>query len=306
MTLDAMLREAQATFRIPALSVAIVEGDEITYAQGFGATDTAGTVGPETPFIIGSVSKTITALAVADLAEQGVIDLAAPVRTYLPWFRLQDETAAARITVRDLLHHTSGLPESAGVDLPTGADGSIRTFVERLASVRPVGDVGRTYAYSSANYNVLGAIIEAVTGDPYGRHIEQTVFQPLDMRTSYTDLAAAQRAGLVRGHTSVFGFPRPVDERVDPGGVPSGYLVSSSADLARLVRALLNEGRYDGRAVFSPASIQRLQDDVVPTVSGAAYGLGLFVGTMAGEPAVWHHGGTAGYAASLVLLPRQR
>src|SRR5688500_7250573 len=101
--------EMQAT-GIPGLALGIVRGDQIVHLRGFGDADESGRpVTPETPFIMASVGKSFTALAVMQLVEAGELDLDAPVQRYLPWFRVADPNASARITVRHLLNQTSGL-----------------------------------------------------------------------------------------------------------------------------------------------------------------------------------------------------
>ncbi|MEJ2708934.1 MAG: serine hydrolase [Anaerolineales bacterium] len=95
--------------RIPGLALAIVKGDQIVYLKGYGRTDQSGRpVTPKTPFLIGSVTKPFTALAVMQLVEAGKVELDAPVQRYIPWFRVADPMASAQITVRMLINQTSG------------------------------------------------------------------------------------------------------------------------------------------------------------------------------------------------------
>ena len=111
--------------RIPGLALGIVQGDEIVHLRGFGEADSSGrAVTPQTPFIIGSLSKSVTALAVMQLVEAGKVELDAPVQRYLPWFRVADEEASAEITVRHLLNHTSGLSTKTGRSFQGNGDTS--------------------------------------------------------------------------------------------------------------------------------------------------------------------------------------
>src|SRR5919202_4864592 len=106
--LTARLRAA----RIPGLALGIVKGDQIVYLKGYGRADSSGRpVTPQTPFLIGSISKSFTSLAVMQLVEAGKVELNGPVQRYLPWFRVADPQASAQITVRQLLNQTSGLPQ---------------------------------------------------------------------------------------------------------------------------------------------------------------------------------------------------
>ena len=108
-----MMYPAGSSARIPGLALAIVRGDQIVYLKGYGRADASGRpVTPQTPFLIGSITKSFTALAVMQLVEAGTVDLDAPVQRYIPWFRVADPRASAQITVRHLLTMTSGLPQS--------------------------------------------------------------------------------------------------------------------------------------------------------------------------------------------------
>jgi CubicO group peptidase (beta-lactamase class C family) len=114
-TIDTYLAGQMKQLHIPGLTLSIVKGDQITHLQGFGAADDTGRLlTPQTPMMLGSVSKSFTALAVMQLVEQDKIDLDAPVERYLPWFRLADEATAAQLTVRHLLNQTSGFTEMLG------------------------------------------------------------------------------------------------------------------------------------------------------------------------------------------------
>jgi CubicO group peptidase (beta-lactamase class C family) len=120
-----------AAQRIPGLALGIVEGDRVAYTRGFGTADESGAaVTPQTPFIIGSVSKSVTALAVMQLVEAGKIELDAPVQRYLPWFRVGNDEASAKITVRHLLNHTSGLSTKTGRSFQGNGD-TTDTALER-------------------------------------------------------------------------------------------------------------------------------------------------------------------------------
>ena len=171
---DDYLTAQMETAHIPGLSVAIVQGDQIVYQKGYGQADSSGRqVTPQTPFIIGSISKTFTALAVMQLVEAGKVELDAPVQRYLPYFRVADPHASAQITVRHLLNHTSGLPQKADTFLWTDQDdGVLERSVRYLRTVklaRPVGNFG----YSNANYQTLGLIVQVVSGQSYEAYVAQ-------------------------------------------------------------------------------------------------------------------------------------
>ena len=173
--------------RIPGLALGIVEDDRIVLMRGFGKADASGrAVSPQTPFIIGSLSKSVTALAIMQLVEARKVELDAPVQRYIPWFRVADESASAQITVRHLLNQTSGLSTKTGRSFQGSGDTSDRALeraVRKLSTVELTKPVGATHQYSTINYSVLGLIVATVSGQPYESYIQEHVFAPLKMRT---------------------------------------------------------------------------------------------------------------------------
>src|SRR5215467_11450829 len=146
-SIDAFVSAQIQAQRIPGLSLGIVQGTHIVHLHGFGTADASGRlVTPQTPFIIGSMSKSFTALAVMQLVEAGKVELDVPVQRYLPWFRVADPTASARITVRQLLNQTSGIPGDSEHELKEGflsiRNETLEQYVHGLKTLaldRPVG-----------------------------------------------------------------------------------------------------------------------------------------------------------------------
>src|SRR5512137_2469789 len=199
-TIDAYIEEQMRRLHIPGLSLAIVEGDRIVHVRGFGRARPGGEVPtPQTPFFIGSLTKSITATAVMQLVEAGKVELDAPVQRYLPWFRVADPQASAQMTVRHLLYQTSGLPllpsEVALGDFDDNPDATERQ-VRALSTLKLTRPVGSKWEYSNFNYNVLGLIVEAASGESYAVYIQNHIFDPLEMRHSYTSKAVAKQDGL--------------------------------------------------------------------------------------------------------------
>jgi CubicO group peptidase (beta-lactamase class C family) len=309
--IERFVQDEMAAQRIPGLALGIVEGDRIAYVRGFGTADDSGReVTPQTPFIIGSVSKSLTALAVMQLVEEDKIELDAPVQRYLPWFRVADEEASAEITVRHLLNQTSGLSTKTGRSFQGDGDTSdiaLEQTVRDLKSVTLTEPVGSKHQYSTVNYSVLGLIVQTVAGQSYERYVQTKILDPLQMRHSYTSEAAAQSQGLATGHNYFFGRPRAADLPYNRGLVPAGYLISSAEDMTRYLISQLNGGRYDGTSVLSPEGIDELHRPAVQTPEeDTSYGMGWFVGPRNDIPAIHHQGETFNFHANLVLVPQSR
>ena len=232
--IDAYIEAQQRELRIPGLALAIVQGDQIVHLKGFGVADPAGRpVTPQTPFMIGSVTKSFTALAIMQLVEQGKVELDAPVQRYLPWFRVADATASAQITVRHLLNQTSGLSRATGNQFQASRDMRADVLEQQtrwLSTARLAQPVGAAFQYSNANWWPLGMIIQTIAGQPYDAYLQQHILAPLEMRHSSTAVADAQAQGLATGHRYWFGRYLPTDPQDSGhyrGMLPQGGVISS-------------------------------------------------------------------------------
>jgi CubicO group peptidase (beta-lactamase class C family) len=289
--IDAFVGDQVKRHGIPGLSLAVVDGDQIVHLGGYGTADPTGrAVTPQTPFVLASASKPFTALAVMQLVEAGKVELDAPVQRYLPTFRVADPVASQQITVRHLLQHTSGIPEQGCQNSRFGAE-TLEQFVAALHTIELDAPVGIRHFYCSGNYNVLGRIVEVVSGQSYASYIEQQVFAPLQMRHSFTAEQAAKQHGLAQGYRWLFGRRVPFQYRYDPPQMPAGFLIASAEDLAHFLIAQLNAGRFGSTTVLSPQGIAAMQAPGVTTGAGrGTYGLGWRTGSLGGVPAVYHSG----------------
>jgi CubicO group peptidase (beta-lactamase class C family) len=311
--IDRYVEERMDASRVPGLALSIVAGDEVVHQRGFGHTSEDGAINPQTPFFIGSASKSITALAVMQLVEAGRVDLDAPVQHYIPWFTLADAGAAERITVRHLLTMTSGIPASAGGEaFRSTVSMTPEEAVRALSSVPLAAEPGTTFAYVNANYVTLGLIIETTSGQAYGDYVKEHIFDPLEMRDTYTDPTQVP-GGIPAGHRYWFGVPVSHEMPYLPALVPAGYVISTADDLSRYLTMYLNGGVYDGRSIISPDGLAELHRPAVSAALGpwangapAHYAMGWYVGGPWGDQStIFHPGSEPTFSAMLLLDPVQ-
>lgn len=302
--IDAYVIHTMRSARIPGVAVGIVEGDRVVYLRGFGRADPSRRpVTPETPFLIGSVTKSFTALAILQLVDRGQVDLDAPVQRYLPWFRVGDTTASSRITVRELLTMTSGLPQVYETQLWTDQDaGALERNVRFLSTKELSGEPGRSFGYSNANYETLGMIVQAVSGESYEDYIKRHILAPLDMRDSYLSQDEALRHGMATGHRWWFGIPVAATLPYRRAELPAGYIISSTEDMTHFLVAELNDGRYGSTSVLSPRTMAMRH--AVP--AGNLYGFGWEFVRAGGRVLINHDGGTANFQSSVFIDPVAR
>lgn len=288
--LDSAVESQMSRHGLPGVALAVVDGDEVVYLKGYG-TAGAKEMTPQTQMFIGSQSKSFTALAIAQLSEQGRLDLKAPVQAYLPDFKVADEEVSARITVNHLLHHTSGLSESGySVLLPDNA--TCQDAVSSLAQAHLTAPVGQKFQYFNVGYDVLTCIIETITGQRYADYLQQNVLDPLGM--SHTTANPAQIENLSSGYTRLFGFAVPMKQPVRDFEIGAGYIVSTAEDMARYALAMKN----GAVGLVQPATAQ-----AIFTPGLGAYGMGWHI--VDGGAKVFHGGANETFHTEVNLYPKR-
>jgi CubicO group peptidase (beta-lactamase class C family) len=297
--------------KVPGAAVAVVSGDRIVFAKGFGVADveTGRVVTPDTLFRVGSTTKIFTALTLLSLAEEGKINLDRPVGEYAKGL----SPALARLTAAQLLSHTAGMidvDEDYGPHDESALGETVRTWGSDYVFTEP----GRVFSYSNEGYDLLGYVIEQAGGKPYARQVRERVIVPLGIRRSAFRLDVAMTYPFSQGHTLAEGGEvkvlRPFPDNVV--GWPNGFLFSSANDLARLAVALLNGGKLEGEQAIAPAvlaQIFRPRADI--PVAGKAservqYGYGMTMRDYRGVRLAMHDGALAGFTCLFRMVPERR
>jgi CubicO group peptidase (beta-lactamase class C family) len=268
--LDMYITGQMAKHRIKGIALAVTSKTEILYLKGYGTAGGGRPMTPQTPTYIGSQSKSITGLALAQLIEIGKIQPNEPVQTYLPWFRVADEEASQKITVHHLLHHMSGLSESGFFSI-LPEDATKEEAVHALDSARLTAPVGVKFQYFNLGYVVLTLIIEKVSGQSYEDYIQQNIFIPLQMTRTYTDPSSARENGLSQGYSRFFGFAIPQRQPHRAYEIGEGFIMSTAEDMAYYAMAMDNAGVYKGQPLLSLHGMDMLFTPV------RGYGMGWFV-----------------------------
>ncbi|TDC57233.1 class A beta-lactamase-related serine hydrolase [Actinomadura sp. KC345] len=305
--IDDYVRERMEATRAPGLAYAVVGPDGPLHQRAWGTDGNGERVTAETPFLWGSLAKPVTATAVMTLVQSGRLYLDDRVVEHLPGFRFGGPAHAAEITVRHLLEQTAGIPGSATPKVTDCLDSDCPRPAERLGAlddVTPLGPPGTEYAYSSANYLVLTAVVESVTGRPFAEHVRRSVLDPAGMDGAVIDSASARKRNLPPGHRLLWGFPSATGA-FDDHGAGYGYLGGDLGDLSAFASLQLRSGKTaDGGTVLTADSVRLMRQD---GRIQQGYGLGWRVGGLDAplDDAIWHTGGSPGYSAMMFLLPRR-
>lgn len=281
-----LIAEARA-FRLPGVAASVIyaDGDPVLLVEGDKVTSSSA-------FVIGSCSKTVTALATLIALRDAGLPLDTRLSDVLPELRFRGQ--AGGITIRNLLEHRSGLSRRQGfASLP-----SLDELRRADLTLDPVGEPSDAYRYSNLNYAILGLAIERITGKPYAEYVDQSVFQPLGMQDSYAE-PPEPGALLAPEYQYFFGFP----VRVRPftgsrQAIPAGFVRSSIEDQATFWRCLLNGGRHGSQQVFPREEVARMSTPGGGAEFGYAMGLSRSFFPPAGI-VLGHEGATpTGYACA--------
>jgi CubicO group peptidase (beta-lactamase class C family) len=298
--IDGYLQTSMQSAPMPGLSAVVVQGDQVLLSAGYGVADleTRRLMSAQTPVAIGSTTKGMTALAVMQLVEQGLVDLDTPIVQYLPDFRMADERAQ-RITLRQLLSMSSGMPASNGLDGNQDPDG-LEHNIARLASLALHRDPGTGYEYANDGFNLAGLLVQRLSGERYEDYVTDHLFAPLGMHRSTYDPVQGAAMGLAQGYGHHRGKPVALNMPLARGYNPTGGALTSADDVGRYLRALLNGGTLDGARVLGPESAQAMWTPQFRTGETTAVGLGWMLEDVEGEPG-WTWTGDVGTSSSVFL-----
>jgi CubicO group peptidase (beta-lactamase class C family) len=292
--------------KVPGVAIGLLyEGEEHT--AGFGVTNVNHPlpVTPDTLFQIGSTTKTITATATMRLVEQGLLDLDAPLRTYLPDLRLADADVAARVTLRHLFTHSSGWQGDYFDDTGDGDD-ALANIVTRMATLDQISPLGSIFNYNNAGYYVAGRVIEVVTGKTYEAAARELVLAPLEMDRSFFFARDVITDRVAVGHRAENGRPTVLREwSLARASNPGGGLISTAPDQLRYARFHLGEGTApDGARLLTPDSMRLMQTAQLSVGAGTnAVGISWLLREVHGTPIVAHGGATNGQMSAFLMVP---
>ncbi len=237
------------------------------------------------------------------LVEAGKVQLDAPVRRYIRWFSVGNSRMAAKITVRQLLYHNSGLPMMREPQLWTEQDDKVlERTVRFLRTAKMNSQPVQSFKYSNANYETLGLIVQIVSGQSYEEYIKQHIFIPLNMQHSFVSQEQALLHGMASGYRWWFGIPFSAMLPYNRSELPASYIISSAEDISHFLIAEMNGGRYRDSSVLSPDGIALTHTEPAPNT----FGMGWESVRINGRTLLNFDGGTANFQCSIFFDPETR
>jgi CubicO group peptidase (beta-lactamase class C family) len=316
---DEYVSKALKDWEVPGVGIAIVKGDKVVLAKGYGVRKLGDStpVDERTIFAIGSSSKAFTAAALAMLVDEGKIKWDDPVTKHLPGFELYDPYASKEMTVRDLLCHRSGLDR--GDLMWYGSEYSRDEIIRRARFLKPSWSFRSQFGYQNIMYLTAGQIIPAVTGKSWDDFIKDRFFKPLGMAassTSVNDLKSSNNLSTPHGkiEEKVVAIPwRNIDNIA-----PAGSINSNVAEMTAWVRLQLSDGEFSGQRLLSSGAIKEMQKShtvvpydlpwslLFPEAHFVTYGLGWLLSDYRGRKVVEHGGNIDGMSALVAFVPEEK
>jgi CubicO group peptidase (beta-lactamase class C family) len=314
-TLRAHIRKSLEATKVPGLGVGIIKDGKVILAEGFGTrdTNTGLPLDSQSIFLIGSSTKPFTTTALAMLVDDGLVDWDAPVRTYVPTFGVHnDDYVSAYITVKDLVTHRTGVPESE-----VSWMGSTLTRKEMVATIQNANlSVGfrEKFQYNNTMFMAAGYVAGQVTTSTYEEVIHDRILEPLGMsRTEFTDLSEEDppfRDNIAFPHVVEDGSVERIEFEFEGAAIrPAGTLASNIDDMLIWLRFNLNRGKHAGKEFLSESGFQQLVTPHMhisqPRRADAFqnYGLGWFLEIYNGHKVVHHTGGATGTNTQVLFMP---
>ncbi|WNV85742.1 serine hydrolase domain-containing protein [Umezawaea sp. Da 62-37] len=297
---------------VPGAAWAVLQGGQVVDgAAGLLSKATGVEATADSVFQIGSVTKLWTGTLVMQLVDEGLVDLDGPVRAHLPEFRVADEAAAARITVRQLLNHTAGFEGDIFTDTGIGDD-CLEKYVATLGGVSQLFPPGERFSYNNAGFCVLGRLVEVLRGKPYDVCLREHLITRLGLTHAatgpYEAIVFRAAMGHIQAESGGEYVPAPIWAMSRSNAPAGAMLAMRPRDLVAFARMHIEDGRAaDGTQVLAPGTAARMHEREVDLpdlgLMGTSWGLGFERFDTPDGTIIGHDGNTIGQAAFLRIVP---
>jgi CubicO group peptidase (beta-lactamase class C family) len=301
--IDAFVKEEMKAIRIPGVAVGIVKNDSIVYLKGYGVSDGKNALVTEnTRFDIGSITKSITALAIRKLINEGKINENDYVVKYLPEFQTKDKDNSDKIKISQLLQHTSGFSTYQGNAFLTfnlSLEEQILKLKETALAYKP----GEVQEYSNINFMTLGLIVTKVSGKSYDEYVRENVFKPLDMNNTFNPETETLDSGMSKGSSISFGYALSSKHKQPKESLATGFITSSAKDMCNYAIAIINNGYYKGQSLVEGNKLPKLNSNSEIYKRSKAYDQYWNIIDCYENTSFGHAGASADFTSSMLVHP---
>ncbi len=320
--LDSYLAKSLKKWKIPGMAVAVVQGDSIAFAKGYGIREygKADKVNTKTLFAVASNTKSFTSAALSQLVDQGKIRWDDKVIDYLPWFRMYNNYVSGEMTIKDLLCHRSGLKTFSGDLLWYKTNYSQDEVIKRARYLKPEYGFRAHYGYSNILFSAAGRIIPEITGETWHDYIKTHFFKPLGMSSSFLSVKdiCKQKNVAIPHHVEFGKKPLPIKYMAWDNVAPAAAIISNVEDMSKWLIMQMNDGifkkdtllskkqLYEMHSAQTPDNLNRGWARFFPEQHFNAYGLGWSVFDYRGVKVVNHSGGADGMISQTMIVPEKK
>ena len=292
--------------KLPAFSIALVDDQQVIWAQGFGYADPDKKIpaSPETVYRIGSVSKLFTDIGVMQLVERGELDLDAPIQKYLPDFQPHNPFHK-EITLRQLMSHRAGLLREPPVgNYFDPSELSLSAMVHSLNDTTLVYPPESHTKYSNAGVATVGYVLEKHSGQPFAGYLRHAVLEPMGLRNSAFQPEPQLIARLAKAYMWSYDGLQFQAPKFELGMAPAGCMYSTVLDLGRFLSVLFNQGQGPNGRVLQAATLEKMWiPQFTKPGEKSGFGIGFYVSQLDGHRVVEHGGAIYGFATQAAALP---
>ncbi len=312
---DNWVNTGMAEWKIPGMAIGVVKDGEVIFSKGFGEKSLGSNkaVNEHTVFGIASVSKNMTAAALAILVDEGKLNWDDKVTDHIPWFELSDPWVTSQVTVRDLLIHRVGVGRMLGNRLQFMTESSRDDVIRQMRYMDFEAPFRYKSVYSNVMYSVAGQLIEYIEGVSWDEFLINRLFKPLGMNnttTSITQLDA--NTNKATPHQEIEGKTTPIQWRNWDNAGPAGGVNSTVVDLNKwMIMQLSQPGVYNNKRLISENQMREMHRPQIayqpadPYAAQSSYGLGWQITDYKGERIISHGGATDGFNTFAFLVPNQ-
>jgi len=307
--IEKAIDDKRKEFGIPGVSLVIVKDDHIIYMKGLGVKDFERQVPvtPDTLFAIGSASKAFTAMVALMSVDEGKISLDDSPKKLLPYFKLRDTDADAKITIRDLLSHRSGLNRT-DLAMVSGVLNR-QELIQVAAMAKPTAKLGEKFQYQNVMYAAAGEAVARAQNSTWDRLIDTKLFKALGMKASDTTVGAMQNSrdfSFGYDYSTATKVTRRLPQRDITAAAPAGAINSNARDMAQWLRFMLAGGTINGKRLVSEKSFNEAVTKQITVAGTVSYGLGWFLRDWNKHNVIEHGGNIDGFNSQVAFMPDQK
>ncbi|MDK8191946.1 serine hydrolase domain-containing protein [Paenibacillus sp. UMB7766-LJ446] len=299
-SIDMFINREMKKMKIPGLSASIVQ-DKFEYSAGYGFRSSGNkAVDERTLFELGSNSKAFTGLALLHMVKQGKLSLDDNVTAHLPWFTAVLDGTESDINIRQLLHHTSGIPTDSITLIPESNDAdALKQMLMEMVPVQLVNKPGQMFEYATLNYDIIGLIVAEVSGVSYEEYMIENIFNPLGLLNTFPKAQVQSEENMASGHKLGFFGAASYDGPSYRGNTPSGYIVSNAEDMRQWMKIQLGIINVPG---FGEVILEsHMKDNTLEGIQeGVPYAAGWEIYSFEGEQ-LEHSGANPGFSSYMLL-----